>query len=595
MKTIAFYSYKGGTGRSLALANAARYLARLGFRVLAVDFDLEAPGLHYKFSEMDDGSPVSVARGLVDYLDQFMRTGSPPESIQPFLVNLAVPGVEKQLLSLFPAGDAPSKSYWSSLSRINWHDLFYSPTGYGVQLFLEMKARIEDEISPDFLLVDSRTGLTEMGGVATTLLADKTVCVVLPTRENLEGARAVLQSIRRSRRDNEQPELDVMIALSRLSQSDSDKEQNHVSQVRAILSEPALDAEDTLTYRDVFVLHTEPGLEIRDSLRIGSGISPDESVLLRDYLKLFANVVPPQSVEEKIGSLVDTVRKKVWEEPEVAQKELEELAESFGRPEIYRALLHLYGVRNASGPVMLKTAQRLWELTGTSSDPLLWQTLKKEFKASRRQLEGIWTPRRDFMDFVESVWRNAGQKDAEFALKLAEAYAAFEQSPKAAKLLAEVIADSAWTPAVIAMAVRMFDAANRSEDASKLIRDKRDLFESDPYLINAWAEHALRIEDSNALAELTEPPRMVVRQARPTVAARIYFRLNMLGEANVVADQVLAAIGEEPLSEVALNELGQLFSQLRRSEELEERLHNRYPGFFTGQIKHRIRNRKLLP
>ena len=46
MKTITFYSYKGGTGRSLALANAARYLARLEFKVVALDFDLEAPGLH---------------------------------------------------------------------------------------------------------------------------------------------------------------------------------------------------------------------------------------------------------------------------------------------------------------------------------------------------------------------------------------------------------------------------------------------------------------------------------------------------------------------------------------------------------------------
>ena len=38
METITFYSYKGGSGRSLALANAAVYLAKLGFRVVALDF-----------------------------------------------------------------------------------------------------------------------------------------------------------------------------------------------------------------------------------------------------------------------------------------------------------------------------------------------------------------------------------------------------------------------------------------------------------------------------------------------------------------------------------------------------------------------------
>jgi hypothetical protein len=61
-----------------------------------------------------------------------------------------------------------------------------------VQIFLDLKNRIMDELNPDFLLIDSRTGITEMGGVATTLLADKVISLVLPSRENLEGARAVL-------------------------------------------------------------------------------------------------------------------------------------------------------------------------------------------------------------------------------------------------------------------------------------------------------------------------------------------------------------------------------------------------------------------
>ncbi len=38
----------------------------------------------------------------------------------------------------------------------------------GVPFFLELKKRIRNEFSPDFLLIDSRTGITEIGGVATT-------------------------------------------------------------------------------------------------------------------------------------------------------------------------------------------------------------------------------------------------------------------------------------------------------------------------------------------------------------------------------------------------------------------------------------------
>jgi MinD-like ATPase involved in chromosome partitioning or flagellar assembly len=43
---ITFYSYKGGTGRTMALANLAWVLASNDKKVLLIDWDLEAPGLH---------------------------------------------------------------------------------------------------------------------------------------------------------------------------------------------------------------------------------------------------------------------------------------------------------------------------------------------------------------------------------------------------------------------------------------------------------------------------------------------------------------------------------------------------------------------
>jgi hypothetical protein len=70
MHTVAFYSYKGGVGRTLLLANTARFLALAGKKVVALDLDLEAPGLHYKL-----GAPEVLARardgalhGAVDQL-----------------------------------------------------------------------------------------------------------------------------------------------------------------------------------------------------------------------------------------------------------------------------------------------------------------------------------------------------------------------------------------------------------------------------------------------------------------------------------------------------------------------------------------------
>ena len=48
---ITFYSYKGGVGRTMALANIAVLLAQMGLKVLTVDWDLEAPGLDRYFKE----------------------------------------------------------------------------------------------------------------------------------------------------------------------------------------------------------------------------------------------------------------------------------------------------------------------------------------------------------------------------------------------------------------------------------------------------------------------------------------------------------------------------------------------------------------
>jgi cellulose biosynthesis protein BcsQ len=44
-----FYSYKGGVGRSMALANVAELFYKVGYKVLMVDWDLEAPGLERFF------------------------------------------------------------------------------------------------------------------------------------------------------------------------------------------------------------------------------------------------------------------------------------------------------------------------------------------------------------------------------------------------------------------------------------------------------------------------------------------------------------------------------------------------------------------
>ena len=74
MIVVTFYSFKGGVGRSMALANVAELLAKKGRRVVVCDFDLEAPGIE-RFAVDND----HVARemhswpGVVDLLTEYKQ------------------------------------------------------------------------------------------------------------------------------------------------------------------------------------------------------------------------------------------------------------------------------------------------------------------------------------------------------------------------------------------------------------------------------------------------------------------------------------------------------------------------------------------
>jgi MinD-like ATPase involved in chromosome partitioning or flagellar assembly len=198
LQTITFYSYKGGVGRTLVVANVARYLALLGQRVVALDFDLEAPGLHYKLLPPGQIRNAPVKTGIVDYVHEFAVEGQIRDSLGDIAIELPMSSATKGSIVLIPAGAVPTSNYWQKLAQINWYDFLYRGDARGAIFFLDLKERIQRELQPDFLLIDSRTGITEIGGVATTILPEKVVCLLLHNQENLEGARAVLRSLPRA-------------------------------------------------------------------------------------------------------------------------------------------------------------------------------------------------------------------------------------------------------------------------------------------------------------------------------------------------------------------------------------------------------------
>jgi CO dehydrogenase nickel-insertion accessory protein CooC1 len=72
-RVVTFYSYKGGTGRTMALANVAWILAANGRRVLVADWDLESPGLHRFYNPFLKPATVREAAGIIDLIRDYLR------------------------------------------------------------------------------------------------------------------------------------------------------------------------------------------------------------------------------------------------------------------------------------------------------------------------------------------------------------------------------------------------------------------------------------------------------------------------------------------------------------------------------------------
>ena len=66
----------------------------------------------------------------------------------------------------------------------------------GYLLFEDLKAQWEQAINPDYVLIDSRTGHTDTGGICTRQLPDAVAILFFPNEQNLRGLTKVVKDIR---------------------------------------------------------------------------------------------------------------------------------------------------------------------------------------------------------------------------------------------------------------------------------------------------------------------------------------------------------------------------------------------------------------
>jgi len=185
---VTFYSYKGGVGRTMALTNVAALMAKEGRRVLVIDFDLEAPGLDsFEGLGCSKGHP-----GVVEYVTEYLQTNRAPD-IARFVQECHPAGVHlRGNLWLMGCGKKDA-TYNRDRAAIDWTALYERHEG---ERFVEnWKAAIEQTYQPDYVLIDSRTGLTEVGGICTLHLPQLVVLLYALNDQNIHGVAGVAKAL----------------------------------------------------------------------------------------------------------------------------------------------------------------------------------------------------------------------------------------------------------------------------------------------------------------------------------------------------------------------------------------------------------------
>ena len=174
----------------MAAANVAAQLANVhGLNVLCIDWDLEAPGLHYYFDLTD--RDVKSRPGLLTLLEQLDRDKKP--KLSDFVRRVdrrKALGIKHGSLSIIHCGKQ-DESYNSRVAAFNWENFYAKSNGYK-----KMEIFRKEIISAfDVCLIDARSGQSETNVVPSDQLPDAIIYLLSASKQSAEGVFSVARKI----------------------------------------------------------------------------------------------------------------------------------------------------------------------------------------------------------------------------------------------------------------------------------------------------------------------------------------------------------------------------------------------------------------
>ena len=186
---VAFFGFKGGAGRSTALYLFARHMARQGKRVLAVDLDLESPGIGNLLL-----APAQYPRfGVIDWFVE-EAVGQADDSLsKEMLATCRLAEDVSGSIQVVPAHGASEPDYMAKLSRA------YLPLHAGNQTrdfatrLHDMIVTMEKEAKADIVLLDCRAGLHDLAAIALARMKATALLFAVSSSQTWQGYDLLFQ------------------------------------------------------------------------------------------------------------------------------------------------------------------------------------------------------------------------------------------------------------------------------------------------------------------------------------------------------------------------------------------------------------------
>jgi hypothetical protein len=210
---VVFYSFKGGVGRSTALAAFAIQRARRGERVAVIDGDLDAPGVGVLLASDRSGT---IARwGAVDYLLESRLPEVVLDLRDYYHACRREPVTGEGEILVVPAGQL-GPNYVGKLARL---DLEPPSRGEGPHPWQTLLGKIRSDLKPQWILLDARAGLGDPAGMLLGGLAHLHVLFGTFSEQSWSGLKLVIDRLGAQRVRDGLPQADCFMVQAMVPDS----------------------------------------------------------------------------------------------------------------------------------------------------------------------------------------------------------------------------------------------------------------------------------------------------------------------------------------------------------------------------------------